>query len=166
MVLTAHSGPRPLIQFRNHFYTDGMTPWTSDQPVARRLHKHRTTQTQNKHIHQTSMPWVIPASERAKTVHNLDRAAAVTGHPILLGWSNQRWGKKRLGRHWLRWEDDIKLDRRHVMRLWTILCGLRIRSSGKRCGHLNELSSSIKGGEFLDRLSDCYRLHTGFCSVE
>jgi hypothetical protein len=28
-----------------------MTPWTSDQLVARPLPKHRTTQTQNKHIH-------------------------------------------------------------------------------------------------------------------
>jgi hypothetical protein len=37
-------------QFYDHF-TDGRTPWTSDQPVARPLHKHRTTQTQNKHIH-------------------------------------------------------------------------------------------------------------------
>jgi hypothetical protein len=31
--------------------TDGRTPWTSDQPVSRPLHKHRTTQTQNRHIH-------------------------------------------------------------------------------------------------------------------
>jgi hypothetical protein len=41
------------------------------------------TQTQNKHK-QTSMPWVgfeptIPASERAKTVHALGRAATVIG---------------------------------------------------------------------------------------
>jgi hypothetical protein len=51
MALSAHSGPRPLIQFRNHFYTDGRTPWTSDQPVARPLHKHKTTQTPYKRIH-------------------------------------------------------------------------------------------------------------------
>jgi hypothetical protein len=38
------------IQFHDHF-TDGRTPWTSDQLVARPLPKHRTTQTQNKHIH-------------------------------------------------------------------------------------------------------------------
>jgi hypothetical protein len=36
------------------------------------------------HAHQTFMPWVrfeptIPASERAKTVHALDRSATVTG---------------------------------------------------------------------------------------
>jgi hypothetical protein len=37
-------------QFYDHF-TDGRTPWASDQLVARPLPKHRTTQTQNKHIH-------------------------------------------------------------------------------------------------------------------
>jgi hypothetical protein len=38
------------VQFHDHF-TDGRTPWTSDQLVARPLPKHRTTQTQNKHTH-------------------------------------------------------------------------------------------------------------------
>jgi hypothetical protein len=37
-------------QFHDHF-TDGRAPWTSDQLVAWPLHKHRTRQTQNKHIH-------------------------------------------------------------------------------------------------------------------
>jgi hypothetical protein len=32
-----------------------MTPWTSDQLVARPLHKQRTTQTQNKHIHSSNI---------------------------------------------------------------------------------------------------------------
>jgi hypothetical protein len=55
----------------DHF-TDGRIPWTSDLLVARPLHKHRTTQTQNKHKYETSMPFVgfeptIPASEQAKT---------------------------------------------------------------------------------------------------
>jgi hypothetical protein len=36
-------------------YTVGRTPWTGDQPVARPLLTHRTTQTQNKRT-QTSMP--------------------------------------------------------------------------------------------------------------
>jgi hypothetical protein len=45
--------------------------------------KHRKTRLQPP-PHQTVMPWVgfeptIPASERAKTVHALDRAATVTG---------------------------------------------------------------------------------------
>jgi hypothetical protein len=37
-------------QFHNHF-TDGRTPWTSDQLQSRPLLKHTATQTQNKHIH-------------------------------------------------------------------------------------------------------------------
>jgi hypothetical protein len=78
--------PRPLLQFRNNFFTDGRTPWTSDQPVARPLPTHRTTQTQNKRT-QTSMPRVgfeptIPASKRATTVHALDRGANVTGQHL------------------------------------------------------------------------------------
>jgi hypothetical protein len=77
MALPAHSGPWTLIQFHNHFYTDGRTPWTSDQLAARTLPKHTTTQTQNKRIH-TFEP-TSPASRRAKTVHALDRAATVTG---------------------------------------------------------------------------------------
>jgi hypothetical protein len=35
-------------------YSVGKTPWTGDQPVARPLPTHRTTQTQNKRI-QISM---------------------------------------------------------------------------------------------------------------
>jgi hypothetical protein len=85
MALPAHSGPWPLIQFLNHFYTDGKTPWTSDEPVTRPLPKHRTTQTQNKRIHKPNIHALSgirthdPASKRAKTVHALDRAATVTG---------------------------------------------------------------------------------------
>jgi hypothetical protein len=86
-------GPWPLLQFHDHF-TDGRTPWTSVQLVATPIPKHRTTQTQNKHTHththQTSMPRVgfestIPASERAKTVHALDRSATVTGFSLKYG---------------------------------------------------------------------------------
>jgi hypothetical protein len=49
-------GPWPLLQFRNHVYTGVGTPWTSDQPVARPLPTHRTTQTQNKRTHRH--PWL------------------------------------------------------------------------------------------------------------
>jgi hypothetical protein len=42
-------GPWPLFQFLNQC-TVGRTPWTGDQPVARPLPTHRTTQTQNKRI--------------------------------------------------------------------------------------------------------------------
>jgi hypothetical protein len=55
-----------------------------DQPVARPLHTHRTTQTQNKPI-QTSILLVgfeptTPAFERAKTLRALDLAATVVGN--------------------------------------------------------------------------------------
>jgi hypothetical protein len=59
-----------------------------DQLVSRPLPKHRTTQTEkNAYAHQTTMPFVgfeptIPASERAKMVHVLDRSATVTGKNI------------------------------------------------------------------------------------
>jgi hypothetical protein len=62
-------------------YTVGRHPWTGDQPVARALPTHRTTQTQNKRT-QTFMPRVafehtISMLERAKTVHAIDRAATM-----------------------------------------------------------------------------------------
>jgi hypothetical protein len=74
-------GPGLFFSFLFFSYTLGRTPWTGDQPVARPLPTHRTTQTQNK-CTQTSMPRVgleptIPAFERAKTVHASDRAATV-----------------------------------------------------------------------------------------
>jgi hypothetical protein len=37
--------------FHSDYFTDGRSPWTSDQLVARPLPTHRTTQTQNKYIH-------------------------------------------------------------------------------------------------------------------
>jgi hypothetical protein len=54
MALPAHPGRKPLIQFCNHF-TDGRTPWTSDQPDAKPLPKHRTTETQTKRIHTSNI---------------------------------------------------------------------------------------------------------------
>jgi hypothetical protein len=73
---------RFFFQFLN-LYTVGRTLWTGDQPVSRPLPTHRTTQIENKRT-QTFMPRVgfesmIPVSERAKTVHGLDRAATVIG---------------------------------------------------------------------------------------
>jgi hypothetical protein len=80
MTLQSFVWPWPLFQFLN-LYTVGRTPWTRDQPVARPLPTHRTTQTQNKRT-QTSMPRVgfeptTSVFERAKTVHALDLAATV-----------------------------------------------------------------------------------------
>jgi hypothetical protein len=79
------------------FYTVCRTPWTGDQPVARLLPTRRTTHTQNKRT-KTSMPWVvfeptIPAFERPKTVHALDRAATVIGTQ-----ESSKWLKYYLGR--------------------------------------------------------------------
>jgi hypothetical protein len=88
-------------------YTVGRTPWTGDQPVARPLPIHRTTQKQNK-LTQTSMSWVgfeptIPLFERAKTVHALDSAASVIGrqtpyrkkilnvHSVCRRWTTEFW---------------------------------------------------------------------------
>jgi hypothetical protein len=79
-------------QFHDHF-TDGRTPWTSDRLVARPLPKHRI----NAYTHQTSMPCVgfeptIPASERAKTVHALDRSSTVTGNiTSMVSWNVMPW---------------------------------------------------------------------------
>jgi hypothetical protein len=74
--------PWPLSQFLN-LYTVGRTPGTGDQPVARPLPTHRTTQTQNKckktSMHGVGFEPMIPVFEWAKTVHALDRAATVIG---------------------------------------------------------------------------------------
>jgi hypothetical protein len=82
MALQSFIRPWPLFSFLV-LYTVGSTSWTEDQSVARPLPTHRTTQTQNKRK-QTSMAGVgfeprIPAFERAKTVHTLDRAATLIG---------------------------------------------------------------------------------------
>jgi hypothetical protein len=74
--------PWLLFQYLN-LYTVHRTTWTGDQPVARPLLIHRTTQTQNKRS-QISIPLVgfeptVPAFRRVKTVHALYRAAAVIG---------------------------------------------------------------------------------------
>jgi hypothetical protein len=59
MALLSFVGPWPLLQFRNLFYTDGRTPWTSDRPVARPLPKQRAAQTQNKPTHKLPcLEWV------------------------------------------------------------------------------------------------------------
>jgi hypothetical protein len=85
IALPAHSGPRPLIQFRNHFSQTvgfrgrGISP-SQGRYLSTGQHKHGI----NAYRHQTSMPWVgielvNPASERAEIVHALDCAATVTG---------------------------------------------------------------------------------------
>jgi hypothetical protein len=61
-------------------YTVGRTPWKGDQPIARSLPTHRTTQTEYTHtdIHVlVGFKPTIPGFEQAKTVHALDRTATV-----------------------------------------------------------------------------------------
>jgi hypothetical protein len=71
-------GPGLFFSLVIFFYTVPRTSWTGDQPVARPLLTHRTSQTQNKRT-QTSMSRVgfeptIPVFEQGKTVHALDSA--------------------------------------------------------------------------------------------
>jgi hypothetical protein len=65
-------------------YTVGSTPWTGDQPDAIPLpthteqHKHRINAHRHPCLERGFEP-TIPAFEREKTVHALDRAATVIG---------------------------------------------------------------------------------------
>jgi hypothetical protein len=84
MALQPFVGPWPLFSFLI-IYTVCRTPWTGDQPIARPLPIHRTTQTQNKRK-QTSMSQVrfkptTPVFERTKTVHALDGSAMAASIP-------------------------------------------------------------------------------------
>jgi hypothetical protein len=87
-----------FFQFFN-LYTDGRTPCTGDQPVAKPLPTHKTAQTQNNRTN-TFIPRVefkptIPVFEPAKTVHVLDQAATVIGTSTLNG---EKWLTSRSGR--------------------------------------------------------------------
>jgi hypothetical protein len=100
MALPAHSGPWPLFSFiiRNFFFTDGRTPWASDQSIARPLHTEQHKHIPNIHAlsgirtHDPSVRASEDSSclrsrgycdrlafERAKTVYAFDLAATVTG---------------------------------------------------------------------------------------
>jgi hypothetical protein len=63
MALQPFLWPWPHISVSKSICTDGRTPWTSDQPVARPLPIRRTTQTQKK-IHKHTN---IHASRRIRT---------------------------------------------------------------------------------------------------
>jgi hypothetical protein len=96
-------------------YTVGRTPWTGDQPVARPLPTHRTTQTPNKRT-EASMSRVgfeptIPVFEfeRAKTaVTVMGSNDSINRKGILTSWKNFKkfkftklvvfqWGRKYVG---------------------------------------------------------------------
>jgi hypothetical protein len=79
-------GPWPLFQFLS-LYTAGRTPWAGDQPVARSLPTHRTTQTRNKRT-QKSMLRVgfeatIPVFERMKTVNHLSLKMSILWNMLI-----------------------------------------------------------------------------------
>ena len=63
-------------------------------------------------------------------------------HKVLVG---KPEGKRLLGRPRCRWEDNIKMDLEEVGRG----CGDWMEVAGA-CEYSNELSGSIKCGEFLD----------------
>jgi hypothetical protein len=94
MALPAYSGPRPLIQFINNFsQTVELLGRVIGPSQGRYLNTGQPKHRINAYTHQTSMPWVwfestIPASERAKAVRALDRAAAVTGKTSCLAEEN------------------------------------------------------------------------------
>jgi hypothetical protein len=82
MALQPFVGPWPLFQFHN-LGRVGRTPWTGDQPVARPLSTHRTTQTRNKRT-QISMNRVgfepkTPVFQRAKKIYALDPCFSIAG---------------------------------------------------------------------------------------
>jgi hypothetical protein len=89
LVLQPFVWPLPLSFSFAILYTVGRTPWTEDQPVARPLPTHRTTQPQNK-LTQTSMPRVgfepttTSVFERTKVVHSLDGAATESYSSVII----------------------------------------------------------------------------------
>jgi hypothetical protein len=96
----------------------------------------------------------IPASERGKTVHALARSATVTGqlyltlqiYGTILGYKPT--GRKSLGGEGCRWKKDCGgpecEDRGREAA--SSGCG-RVAGS---CGYSNDLSDTIKGGEYLE----------------
>jgi hypothetical protein len=69
-------------------------------------------------------------------------------HRVLVGKAE---GKRPLGRHTHRWENNIKMYIQQIGRgAWTGLIWLIIGTSSGPCEHVAELSGSIKCGQFLD----------------
>jgi hypothetical protein len=67
------------------FFTDGRTPWTEDQPVARPLPEHRPTQTQNKLTNRhPCLEWVSKSRSRCSS----ERRQFMLQTPRLLWYAN------------------------------------------------------------------------------
>jgi hypothetical protein len=83
MSLPAHSGPRPFIQFRNHFsQTVGLLGRVISPSQGLYLHTGQYQHRIKAYTHQTSMSWLgfvptIAESERAKTVHITEHLGCV-----------------------------------------------------------------------------------------
>jgi hypothetical protein len=66
------------------------------------------------------------------------------------------WSENLKGIRRRRWKDNIKVDlKERGLRVWTRYTQLRILTNAAgACEHGNELSVSIKGGQFIYQLSD------------
>jgi hypothetical protein len=72
--------PWPLFQFLN-LYTVCRNPWTGDQPVARSLPTHRTTQTQNKRTNRhPCIQWV--SNPRSQSLSGRRRFMPYPARPL------------------------------------------------------------------------------------
>jgi hypothetical protein len=114
VTLPAHSEPRPLNQFRNHFpqmvelLRRGISP-LQGRYLNTGQHKHKL----NAYTHQTSKSWegfepTIPASKQAKTIHALDRSATVTG--MFVEWVLVSPRSHRTS-WWCEWRPNVVLGR-------------------------------------------------------
>jgi hypothetical protein len=130
-------------------HTFGRAPWTGDQPVARPLPTHRTTQTQNKST-QTSMSRVrfeptIPVFERAKTVHALYCAVTVFGP-----WNLGSWHYFEIYQHTHKLEPpdilvshDVPWAPKHFYSTLLCLQAPDISTNTRATGQINVSQSSI-----------------------
>jgi hypothetical protein len=98
-----------VFQFHDHF-TEGRTPWASDQTVARPLLKHRTTQTHTKHLCLVwdSNPRSQRPSERRQFMPSTARTLWLVLQ-ILLAWSIRG---RDIGGVWGRWQMHKYCDMR------------------------------------------------------
>jgi hypothetical protein len=86
MALQPFLGPWPHISISRSFYTDGRTPWTRDQPVARPPLIHRTTQTQ-----KNAQTYEHPCLSRIRTYDHGIRASEDSSCLRPLGYRDRLW---------------------------------------------------------------------------
>jgi len=81
------------------------------------------------------------------------------------------WGNLRERDNWGDPDVDGRIILRWIFRKWEVVVGtgwscLRIERDGGTCKYGNELSDSIKCGEFLDYLQNQLASQEGLCSME